>query len=37
MGWRGREKERKRLRDIERQIKYTVSRQNGVEREREGE
>jgi hypothetical protein len=30
MGCRDREKERKRLRDIERQIKYTKSRQNGV-------
>ncbi len=37
MGCRDREKERKRLRDTERQIKYTVNRQNGVKRQREGE
>jgi hypothetical protein len=37
MGCRGREKERRRLRDTERQIKYAVSRQKGVKRQREGE
>jgi hypothetical protein len=37
MGCRDREKERKRLRDTERQIKYTESRQNGTKKEREGE
>jgi hypothetical protein len=37
MGCRDREKERKWLRDTERQLKYTESRQNGVKREREEE
>jgi hypothetical protein len=37
MGCRDRENERKRLRDTERRIKYSESRQNGVKREKEEE